>query len=36
MGGVPEPDDSIGLWTFLTLNDVELTDKTGKSLATQL
>jgi hypothetical protein len=24
MGGVPEPDDSIGLWTFLTLNDVEL------------
>jgi len=24
MGGVPEPDDCIGLWTLLTLYDVEL------------
>ena len=24
MGGVPEPDNRIGLWTFLTLNDVKL------------
>jgi hypothetical protein len=24
MGGVSEPDDSIGLWTLLTLDDVEL------------
>ena len=24
MGGVPEPDDSIGLWTLLTLDDVKL------------
>jgi hypothetical protein len=24
MGGVPEPYDCIGLWTLLTLNDVEL------------
>jgi hypothetical protein len=24
MGGVPQPEYSIGLWTLLTLNDVEL------------
>ncbi len=24
MGGVPEPDDTIGLWTLLTLDDVKL------------